>query len=102
MGDLLVPAAQRLPGGFLDDGLLVIVAGKSADGVQAGEERNGGEQDLLAILAAQEAGAAKAADRTQMPADLRFEMTLIVISGSRGRPTHAISARSYVLLTSTP
>lgn len=34
--DLLVPAAQRLPGGVLDDSPSVIVSGEAADGVQAG------------------------------------------------------------------
>src|SRR5690242_3344217 len=45
--DLLVPVAQGLPGCVLDDGLLVVVSGETADGVQAGEERDGGEHDFL-------------------------------------------------------
>src|SRR5690242_11712628 len=50
MRDSLVPVAQRLPCGFLDDGQFVIVSGKAADGVQAGEERDRGEHDLQAIV----------------------------------------------------
>jgi len=41
MRDPFVPAAQRLPGCVLDDGPFVIFPGESADGVQAGEERDG-------------------------------------------------------------
>src|SRR6476620_9333388 len=52
MRDPLVPAAQRLPCGFLDDGQFVIVSGKAADGVQAGEERDRGEHDFRAIVPA--------------------------------------------------
>src|SRR6516162_8729432 len=87
MCDPLVPAAQRLPRGFLDDGQFAIVSGKAADGVQAGEERDRGEHDLLANLPAQQAGTAKAADGLQVPADLSFVMTLIVIGGGQRRPS---------------
>ena len=43
VGDLLIPPAQRLPGRFFKDSLLVVASGKGVDGIQAGEERNGGE-----------------------------------------------------------
>src|SRR5215469_5698003 len=86
MQDPLVPAAQRLRRGFLDNGQFVIVSGKAADRVQAGEERDRGEHDLLAILPAQQAGTARAADCAQVPADLSFVMTLIVIGGGQRRP----------------
>src|SRR5262249_26986940 len=48
--DPLVPSGQGLPGRVLDDGLFVIFSGKFADGVQVGEERDGGEHDLPAIV----------------------------------------------------
>src|SRR6185437_14685480 len=83
----LVPAAQRLPRGFLDDGQFEIVSSKAADGVQAGEEGDRGEHDLWAIVPAQQTGTAKAADCAQVPADLSFVMTLIVIGGGQRRPS---------------
>src|SRR6185437_13849434 len=85
MRDPLVPAAQRLPRGLLDDGQFVIVSGKAADGVQAGEERDRGEHDLWAIVPAQQAGTAEATDCAQVPADLSFVVTLIVIGGGQRR-----------------
>src|SRR5215475_3408903 len=84
--DPFVPAAQRSPGSVLDDGLFVVVSGEAADGVQAGEERDGGEHDLLAILLAQQAGTAESADRTQVLADLGFVMTPIVVGSGQRRP----------------
>src|ERR1700751_3208046 len=87
MRDPRGPAAQRLPGGFLDDGQFVIVSGEAADSVQAGEERDRGEHDLRAIVPAQQAGTAKAADCAQVPADLSFVVTLIVIGGGQRRPS---------------
>jgi hypothetical protein len=70
MGDLLVPPAQRLPGGFLDDGLLVVVSGKGPDCIQAGKACNGGEHHLLAVFAAQEAGAAETGNCPKIVSDL--------------------------------
>src|SRR6476646_4994782 len=87
MRDPLVPAAQRLPCGFLDNGQFVIVSGKAADGVQAGEERDRGEHDLWAIVPAQQAGTAKATDCAQVPPDLSLVVTLIVIGGGQRRPS---------------
>ena len=54
---------------------------------QAGEERDRGEHDFRAIVPAQQAGTAKAADCAQVPADLSFVMTLIVIGGGQRRPS---------------
>ncbi len=59
-----------MPRGFLEDGQFEIVSGKAADGVQAGEERDRGKHDFRAIVLAQQAGTAKAADCAQVPADL--------------------------------
>ena len=58
---------------------------QSRDGVQADEERDRGEHDLRGIIAAQQAGSAKAADCAQVPAHLSFVMTLIVIGGGQPR-----------------
>ena len=66
----LVPLAERLQRGALGVGLFVIVSGEAADGGQAREERDVGDYDLLAILLARQAGTAKSADRTGVPADL--------------------------------
>jgi hypothetical protein len=74
-----------LPRGFLDDGQFEIVSGKASDGVQAGEERDRGEHDLRAFVPARQAGTAKDADCAQVPADLSFVMTLIVIGGGQRR-----------------
>jgi hypothetical protein len=67
----LFPSAQGLLGRFLDDGLLVIVPGEGPDCVQAREVRDGGEHGLLAVVLAQEAGAAESTDRPQVATDLR-------------------------------
>src|SRR5260370_25803772 len=82
----LVPAAQRVPGGVLDDGPLVIVSGEATDGVQAGEERDRGEHDLLAVFLAQQAGAAESADRPQVLAGLAPRIALIVTRAGKRRP----------------
>jgi hypothetical protein len=87
VGDPLVPSAQCPPGALLDDGPLIVVSRKCPDRVQAGEARDRGEHDLLAILPAQQAGAAKTADGPQMAADLRFEMTLVIAGSGLRRPS---------------
>src|SRR2546429_4080808 len=76
VGDALVPPGQCPPCGLLDDCQLVIVPGDVADGVQAGEERDGGEHDLLVIIAAQQAGGAAAPGCPPMVLYLGFVMTL--------------------------
>ncbi|HEY5016788.1 MAG TPA: rhodanese-like domain-containing protein, partial [Streptosporangiaceae bacterium] len=55
---------------------------------------DGGEHDFLAVLPAQEAGTAEAADGLQMVADLSFVMMLVVIGGARRCPAAPIRARS--------
>jgi hypothetical protein len=62
VGDPVVPPDQCSPGGFGDDGLLAVVSGKALNRVQVGKKREGGKHDLLAVVPAQEAGTAEAAD----------------------------------------
>src|SRR5712664_4094693 len=58
VGDAFVPVAQGPAGLCLYDGDLVVIPGKGTDRVQAGEEGDGGEHDLVAIVATKQAGAA--------------------------------------------
>src|SRR5260370_20926980 len=83
----LVPPAESSPGGFLDDGMLVIVSGEAPDRVQAGEPGDGGEHDFPALAPAQEPGTAEPADCPQMFGDLRFVVTLVSVSGRLRRPS---------------
>jgi hypothetical protein len=48
VGDPVIPAAQRPAGGLFHDGSLVVLAGEAADGIDAGEERDRREHDLIA------------------------------------------------------
>lgn len=86
--DPFVPAAQGLPGHFLDDSQFVVVSGESADGVQGGEERNGGEHDLPAIVLTQQAGAAESAEGAQVLAD-RIGVRAGTSANRRRRRSHA-------------
>ena len=87
VGDPLIPPAERLPGGFLDHGLLVIVSGETPHRVHVGEPRDGGEHHLLALVPAQQPGAAEAIDGLQVLADLGFVVTPLVIGGHPRRPS---------------
>src|SRR5690348_2167165 len=87
VGDPLIPPAECPPGRFLDHGLLVIVPGETAHRAHAGEPRDGGEQDLLALVPAEQLGAAEAIDALQVRADLGFVMALVVIGGRPRRPS---------------
>jgi hypothetical protein len=62
MRDPFIPPAQGPAGSFFNDGLLVVFAGKAADSVNAGEERDRGEHDLLAVTLAQQARTAETLD----------------------------------------
>ena len=66
---------------------VVVVPGEAAHHGQAGEERDGGEHDLVAIIEAQQAGAAEAVHGSQVPADLRLIVTLVIVRGGLGRPS---------------
>lgn len=90
----LVPPVESPPGGLLDDGMLVIVPGEPPDRVQAGEPGDGGEHGFAAVAPAQEPGTAEPADRPQMFADLRFAVTLVIVSSRLRRPS-APYPRSY-------
>ena len=50
--------------------------GKAADSANAGEERDRGEHDLLAVTLAQQARTAETLDTVQVPADFSFLVTL--------------------------
>src|SRR5260370_33526230 len=85
--DPFIPPAQCPAGSFFHDGLLIVLAGKVPDGINAGEERDRGEHHLQAVVLAQQARAAEAADTLQVPADFRFVVTLVVVSSGRRRPS---------------
>jgi hypothetical protein len=40
VSDPFIPPAQRPTGGFLDDGLLIVLAHKAPDSINSGEERD--------------------------------------------------------------
>lgn len=63
VGYPFVPAAEGFPGGVLEDGLLVIVAGETADRVKVREPGDRSERDLPALIPAQELGAAESGNR---------------------------------------
>src|SRR5262245_45988772 len=97
VGDPVIPPAERLPGGFLDHGPLVVVSGKAPHRGDAGEPRDGGEHDLLALVPAQQPGAAEAIDGPQVLAHLGFVMMLVVIGGRPRRPS-APNPRDHISL----
>ena len=70
VGDPVIPPAQRPAGGLFHDGLLVVLAGEAAHGVDTGEEHDRGEHDLIGGILAQQARATEAIDAPQVPADL--------------------------------
>ena len=78
MRNPFIPPVQGPAGSFFNDGLLIVLAGKTADSVNADEKCDRGKHDLLAVITAQQARAAEALDILQMPADLSFVMTLVV------------------------
>lgn len=86
VGDPLVPAAERRPGGLLDHRVLVIVTGEPANRVQVREPGNGREDNFPAFIAAQQLRAAEPAHRLQMGADLGFVVTLVFVSPYLRRP----------------
>ena len=67
-----------------------IAVGGGHDGVEQLGMVASRDDDLLALLPAQEAGTAEAADGLQMVADLSFEMMLVVIGGAHPRQIRAI------------
>jgi hypothetical protein len=79
MRNPFIPPVQGPAGSFFNDGLLIVLAGKAADCVHADEKCDRGKHDLLAVTTAQQARAAEALDILQMPADLSFVMTLVVV-----------------------
>jgi hypothetical protein len=87
-----VMAGNPIPGGappvgtVLDDDLLIIVSGEAADSVYADEVGNRGEQDFVAVVAAQHPGAAEPSDCLKMAAHLRFVITLKVRGSRRWCP----------------
>ena len=87
MRDPFIPPAQGPVGSFFNDGLLVVFAGKAADSVNAGEERDRGEHDLLAVTLAQQARTAETLDTLQVPADFSFVVTLVVAGRGLRRPS---------------
>jgi hypothetical protein len=78
MRNPFIPPVQGPAGSFFNDGLLIVIAGKAADSINADEECDRGKHDLLAVITAQQARAAEALDLLQVPADLSFIMTLVV------------------------
>ena len=96
MRNPFIPPGQGMAGSFFNDGLLIVLVGKAADSVDAGEERDRGKYDLLAVITAQQPRAAEALHSLQMPADLSFVMTLVVADCGRRCPIRARSARSSV------
>lgn len=83
MRNPFIPPVQGPAGSLFNDGLLIVLASKAADGVHADEKCDRGKHDLLAVITAQQARAAEAPDILQMPADLSFVMTLV--AAGRGR-----------------
>jgi BirA family biotin operon repressor/biotin-[acetyl-CoA-carboxylase] ligase len=84
--DLLVPAAERCPGGVLDHRPLVVVPREPANRVQVREPGDGRKGDLPAFDPAQQLGTAEPAERRQMLPDLCLVVTLVIVSPSRCRP----------------
>lgn len=72
MGNPPIPVRQEVASGILHHRLLVVLAGKAPDRIQPGEERDRGEHNLVALIAAQQTCAAETVDCSQMLTDLRF------------------------------
>jgi hypothetical protein len=96
--DSLIPPAQHASCGLFHDGLLKVFAGEAADGIDAGKEHDRGEHDLIAGVLAQQAGAAEAGDTPQVPADLRFVVSLVVVGRGARRPS-VPDSRDHLPLT---
>src|SRR5262249_20114116 len=80
----------------LDYGLLGVLAGERAYVVHAGEERDGGEHHLVAVVAAEQAGTAKAGGLLEGLRHLRFVMVLVVV-GHRFRGPSSPCPRDHSL-----
>src|ERR1051325_11615995 len=96
MSDALVPPCQSAASGFLDDRLLRVQPGESTHVVHAGEERDRGEHDFLAVLVTQQPGAAETGDLPEMTGDLGFVVALVV-TGCRGGGPSSPYPRDHVL-----
>lgn len=80
VGDLLIPSSEGHPRSVFDHRPLIVLAGKTAHGVQPSEDSDRGEHDLGVDLTAQKASADKAGDQAQMLADLALVVALVVVS----------------------
>src|SRR4029453_5318936 len=86
MGGACVPAAEQVTGLWRDMGLFQIVAGEGADGVERVEMGEGDELDLVALIRAQDAGAAKAGNCVGGGQEFVLEEALIGVGLVGGRP----------------
>jgi hypothetical protein len=87
VGHPLVPPGQRSASRILEDRLLVVVTGETADRGDIGEPGNGGEHDLKTVIVPQQPRAEEAAHRSKVTAHLRLVVTLVVVGAFWRRPS---------------
>ena len=77
MGNPPIPVRQEVASGILHHRLLVVLAGKAPDRIQPGEERDRGEHNLVALIAAQQTCAAETVDCFRCSLTSDFVMPLV-------------------------